>query len=90
MSIDKYELIRRYLKSKVGAPIVDLCAPEVCAIDEAVEAAATRYWTALPYQTTDEIYMSISCEQITKAITTIQDEAFGSNPVKEDSYFSQI
>ena len=76
------------MKSKVGAPIVELCAPEVCAIDEAVEAASTRYWTALPYQTTGEVQMSISCDEIRKDITEIEDESFGTtNPVKSDVYF---
>ena len=85
--LDKYELIRKYMKSRIGAPIVDLCDNELCATDEAVEAASTRYWTALPYQTTDEVYMSISCSQITKSVTTIIDEEFGTDPLKDDVYF---
>lgn len=90
MALDKYELIRRYMKSRLGAPIVELCETEVCAIDEAVEAAATRYWLALPYQTTDDFTISISCDEIKKDIDSIKDKAFGTNVLKDDAYFLGI
>lgn len=90
MAIDKLELIRKYIKSRVGAPVIDLCEPELSATDEAVEAAATRYWTALPYQTTDQIPMSLSCSEVTKSISSIKDNAFGTSEIKEDAYFLGI
>lgn len=87
MAIDKYELIRKYVKSRVGEPIVALCDPEICAIETATEAATTRYWTALPHQTTEDFTVSINCDEIKKSISTIKDNAFGSNPLKDDAYF---
>lgn len=93
MALDKYEAIRRYMKSRVGAPIVDLCEPELCATDEAVEAASTRYWTALPYQTEDKIRMSILNTENTKTLEAIKDVSFGTDvndPIRKDAYFFGI
>lgn len=87
--IDKYELLKKYMKSRVGAPVVALCAPEECTLDEAVEAASTKYWTAMPYQTTDEIQMNATSGVRSKTIPAITDTAFGtaSSVNKESAYF---
>lgn len=47
--LDKKEHIRNYIKSRVGAPIVEMCDTESMAIDEAFETASVDYWIHLPY-----------------------------------------
>ena len=49
MAFDIKEHIRKFIKSRLGAPIAALCSTESSAIDEAFEFAAIDYWTALPY-----------------------------------------
>lgn len=90
MALDKYEAIRRYMKSRVGAPIVELCEPEICATDDAVEAASTRYWTALPYQTEDKIRMSILNTTTTKTLSAIKTASFGTDIIGDEAYFLGI
>lgn len=87
MAIDKCELIRRFIKSRIGAPIVDLCDPELKAVDEAVEAACTRYWLALPYQTTGRLLVSINCSEQLQTVESIKESSFGTSPRKDQAYF---
>jgi hypothetical protein len=90
MALDKHELIRKYMRARIGAPIVELCEAEVCSIDEAVETCSTRYWTALPYQTTSKVNVSITSGDLNISLDTLKTNTFTDPELNEDAFFLGI
>ena len=87
MAIDKYELIKSYVISRVGGNIVALCCPETDAIKDSVEAASTRFWTSFPYQSTDSITISMNSQEQTKSLDQAKTAKFGTSPYLDFVYF---
>lgn len=87
MAIDKYEIIKQYMKSRIGATIVEMCCPEIESISGSVESASTRYWTALPYQSTDSFSFSMSSQEIIRSVPALKNNKFGSSSYLDDVYF---
>lgn len=86
--MDKRALIKTYLNSKIGAPIVDACDIELDAIETSFVLACTRYWTAFPYQTMYSFYSGINSAEIKHKIQDITDTAFSDIPeIKDSVYF---
>jgi hypothetical protein len=85
--LDKYEMIKQYMKSRIGATIVEMCCPEAEAISGSVESASTRYWTAMPYQSTDSFSFSMMSQESIRSVQQLKTNKFGSTPYLDDVYF---
>lgn len=87
MPLNKHEEIRKFVRAKVGDPVVKLCDNEVAAIDEAVSSASFKYWTALPYTKVDTIKSSTSGGAVTITWDSVLDKFITDPSSREESYF---
>lgn len=87
---DKAESIKKYVVSRLGAPIVDLCDQELNAMDVAFEAASTRYWTAFPHQSTSIHEVAICTTNINQDIDALKTSTFTDTSIHDSSFFLGI
>lgn len=87
MPLNKRREVIKYVKAKVGDPIVKICANEVAAIDEAVSMASFKYWTALPWVKVGTVSSSTSGGSAIVSWNSVLDQ-FVTNPdLREEVYF---
>lgn len=90
----KVSLIDRYVRSTIGAPILDACSMEKDALPVAYDLASVDYWVALPHTSLDSINLnnvggSCSCSYNIK-ISDIHVKAFPEAELRDKSYFIGI